>query len=141
MAFPLRRLASNIVCKQRPLLLRLARSSSVASGKPVDHHKGKVASDVSMPDALGHAVGVERFEMLAKLAGNEDPFEMNVKKRGKGTADEPNLVPSLFDMRLVGCICEEESLAIHWMHLYKGEPKRCECGYWFKLSEMKPIEY
>ncbi|CAI9726706.1 cytochrome c oxidase subunit 5B, mitochondrial-like [Octopus vulgaris] len=140
MAFSLRRLASNIVSKQRPVLLCLARSSS-AGGKPVDHHKGKVVSDVSMPDALGHAVGVERFELLAKLAGNEDPFEMNVKKRGKGTSGEPNLVPSLFDMRLIGCICEEESLVIHWMHLYKGEPKRCQCGYWFKLSEMKPIEY
>ena len=30
------------------------------------------ASDkVTMPDALGHAVGPERFELLAKLAGNE----------------------------------------------------------------------
>ena len=24
-----------------------------------------------MPDGLGHSVGVERFELLAKLAGNE----------------------------------------------------------------------
>ena len=30
------------------------------------------ASDkVSMPDTLGHAVGIERYELLAKLAGNE----------------------------------------------------------------------
>ena len=30
------------------------------------------ASDkVSMPDTLGHTVGPERFEMLAKVAGNE----------------------------------------------------------------------
>lgn len=31
-----------------------------------------VASDqTSIPDALGHAVGPERFELLARLAGNE----------------------------------------------------------------------
>ena len=30
------------------------------------------ASDtVSMPDTLGHSVGIERYELLAKLAGNE----------------------------------------------------------------------
>uniref|UniRef100_A0A0L8IBX9 Uncharacterized protein n=1 Tax=Octopus bimaculoides TaxID=37653 RepID=A0A0L8IBX9_OCTBM len=107
MAYSLCRLASNIVSKQRPVLLCLARSSS-AGGKPVDHHKGKVAFGISMPDSL------EGFELLPKLTGNEDPFEMNVKKRGKGTSSEPNLVPSLFDMRLVGCIYGEESLVIHW---------------------------
>lgn len=33
------------------------------------------ASDkVSMPDTLGHSVGLERFELLAKLAGNEVYF-------------------------------------------------------------------
>ena len=30
------------------------------------------ASDkIDMPDTLGHAVGPERFELLAKVAGNE----------------------------------------------------------------------
>lgn len=27
-----------------------------------------------MPDTLGHSVGLERFELLAKLAGNEVYF-------------------------------------------------------------------
>ena len=27
-----------------------------------------------MPDTLGHAVGAERFELLARLAGNEVRF-------------------------------------------------------------------
>ena len=31
---------------------------------------------------------------------------MNVKKRAKGTVDEPTLIPSMFDKRLVGCICK-----------------------------------
>lgn len=30
---------------------------------------------------------------------------MNVKKKKAGSLEDPNLVPSLFDVRLVGCIC------------------------------------
>lgn len=36
----------------------------------------------------------------------QDPFEMNVKKRAKGTKDEPTLIPSMYEKRLVGCICK-----------------------------------
>ncbi len=36
----------------------------------------------------------------------QDPFEMDVRKRAKGTLEEPTLIPSLFEKRLVGCICE-----------------------------------
>ncbi len=36
------------------------------------------ASDkLTMPDTLGHAVGAERFELLAKLAGNEVKIIIN----------------------------------------------------------------
>ncbi|PVD22985.1 hypothetical protein C0Q70_16245 [Pomacea canaliculata] len=122
---------------RRSMTVQSLRAAS-GGGGVVDHQKGKIASDkVSMPDTLGHSVGLERFELLAKLAGNEDPFEMNVKKRAKGTKDEPTLIPSMYEKRLVGCICEEDAVSINWMYLHKGEPKRCECGYWFKLSELK----
>lgn len=134
----------------------------------------------------------------------QDPFEMNVKKRAKGTVDEPTLIPSLYEKRLVGCICkfcffiyvlmahcsfteycvyflsvsldskcfiinaprwkgkingnkkyynnvtipqqlkmvlvcagEEDAVSINWMYLHKGEPRRCECGYWFKLVDLQ----
>merc|ERR1711942_287643 len=137
MASSLCRLAARAVLRQQSLLFCAARTSSGGGGKPVDHHKGKIAStELQMPDGLGHAVGIERYELLAKLAGNEDPFEMNVKKRAKGTVDEPTLIPSLYEKRLVGCICEEDAVSINWMFLHKGEPKRCECGYWFKLADL-----
>jgi len=122
---------------RRSIAINTARAAS-GGGPPVDHQAGKVASEkVTMPDTLGHAVGIERYELLAKLAGNEDPFEMNVKKRAKGTVDEPTLIPSLYEKRLVGCICEEDAVSINWMFLHKGEPKRCECGYWFKLADLQ----
>lgn len=120
----------------------LTASRAYSDAPHIDPVRGKVASDkVTMPDTLGHAVGPERFELLAKVAGNEDPFEMNVKKRAKGSLDEPTLIPSMFDKRLVGCVCEEDSIAINWMYLHKGESKRCGCGYWFKLVELKHTDY
>ena len=35
----------------------------------------------------------------------KDPYEMKVKKRAKGTKEEPTLIPSVFNKRLIGCIC------------------------------------
>jgi len=108
----------------------------------IDPLKGKVASDkISMPDALGHAVGPERYEMLAKAAGVDDPFEMNVRKRARGTKDEPTIVPTMYDRRLIGCVCEEDSVTIQWMYLHKGEEKRCGCGYWFKCIDLPYQDY
>lgn len=59
-----------------------------------------------MSDPLDHATGIEKRELLARQAGNDDPFDMKVFKRGPGTKEQPNLIPSAFDARLVGCICE-----------------------------------
>ncbi|CAL1540339.1 unnamed protein product [Lymnaea stagnalis] len=122
----------------------LKRSISVASvrcghgppSKPVDIHKGKVLSDeIELPDNLGHAVGLERHELLAHQAGDDDPFEMKVLKATKGTFDKPTVIKSVNQRRMIGCICEEDALTINWMYVHKGEPKRCECGYWFKLVD------
>lgn len=59
-----------------------------------------------MSDPMDHATGIEKRELLARAAGNDDPFDMRVFKRGAGTKDSPNLIPSAFDARLVGCICK-----------------------------------
>jgi len=118
------------------------RASSGHGGPVVDPVKGKVVSDkIDMPDTLGHSVGPERWELLARLAGNEDPFEMNIKKRAKGTQQDPTLIPSMYEKRLIGCVCEEDSISIHWMFLFKGEPKRCHCGNWYKLVELDTSKF
>lgn len=59
-----------------------------------------------MPDPLEHATGMERKELMAMQAGNDDPFNMKVIKKSAGTRDNPTLVPSCFDARIVGCICK-----------------------------------
>lgn len=58
-----------------------------------------------MNDPMEHAAGIEKRELLAKAAGNNNPFDMKVFKRGAGTKDNPNLIPSAFEARIVGCIC------------------------------------
>ncbi|XP_023212659.1 cytochrome c oxidase subunit 5B, mitochondrial-like [Centruroides sculpturatus] len=84
-------------------------------------------------DPIEHATGLEKKELLAIQSGNEDPFNMRVYKRGPGTKDKPTEIPSMLDKRLIGCICHEDSTHINYMWLHMGDPKRCECGYWFKL--------
>lgn len=36
----------------------------------------------------------------------KDPFELNVKKRASGTFTDPTLIPSVYEKRLIGCICK-----------------------------------
>ncbi|XP_035213599.1 cytochrome c oxidase subunit 5B, mitochondrial-like [Stegodyphus dumicola] len=99
----------------------------------------RMKSDEKLPHYIEHATGIERKELLARAAGNDDPFGMKVMKRGPGTKDQPNLVPSFEDKRIVGCICEEDSTVINWIWVHRDEPKRCGCGYWFKLVDAKPL--
>ncbi|KAJ2954801.1 hypothetical protein O0L34_g3108 [Tuta absoluta] len=90
-------------------------------------------------DPLEHATGIEKRELLAHLAGDCDPFRIMPIKRGPGTRDRPNLVPSAFCSRLVGCSCNPDQNHIEYMWLHQGVPKRCGCGYWFELCPIAPL--
>lgn len=59
-----------------------------------------------MNDPIEHATGIEKRELLAKAAGNDDPFDMHIMKRAVGAKDTPTLIPSAFDARIVGCVCK-----------------------------------
>ncbi|CAK9302058.1 unnamed protein product [Gordionus sp. m RMFG-2023] len=94
-----------------------------------------------LPDAVAQATGpLERVYKL-KLKGNDDPFLTNPIKKGPGTKEQPTLIPSVFDRRIVGCLCEEDMPGFNWIWLYKDQPKRCACGHWYKLKQVKsPLE-
>ncbi|ELT99102.1 hypothetical protein CAPTEDRAFT_20548 [Capitella teleta] len=125
---------------RRTALISSARTCFEAP--PVDPLKGKSASkDRSMPDGLGHTVGPERWELLTRSKGNTDPYEMNISEIKESSRDNPNLVPCTIETRIVGCICEEDSLTVNWMYLHQGESKRCECGHWFKLVPVDTSKY
>ena len=67
---------------------------------------------------------------------------MKAIKRAKGTKAEPTLIPSFHDVRMVGCVCHDDAFFVNYMWLHKGEPKRCECGNWFKLTEaVDPFDF
>merc|ERR1712228_818516 len=78
--------------------------------------------------------GLEKYELLAKLAGNEDPFFLRAVTRGKGTKENPTIINAMDNYRMVGCVCAEEDTNIKWTWLSEGVPKRCECGYWMELK-------
>uniref|UniRef100_A0A8C3GMH5 Cytochrome c oxidase subunit 5B, mitochondrial n=1 Tax=Cairina moschata TaxID=8855 RepID=A0A8C3GMH5_CAIMO len=63
-----------------------------------------------------------------------DPYSMFRPKRYAGTKEDPNLVPSIGDKRIVGCVCEEDNSCVIWFWLHKGEAQRCpSCGAHYKL--------
>lgn len=90
--------------------------------------------DLQMPDPLEHATGLEKYELLAKEAGNEDPFFLKAVQRAKvkkktfrkyfqlvnmlqGTKDAPTIVHAMDNYRMVGCVCNEEDTNIKWTWL------------------------
>eukprot|EP00088_Acartia_fossae_P044999 TRINITY_DN4807_c0_g1_i1.p1 TRINITY_DN4807_c0_g1~~TRINITY_DN4807_c0_g1_i1.p1 ORF type:complete len:149 (-),score=29.62 TRINITY_DN4807_c0_g1_i1:116-508(-) len=99
-------------------------------------------ADQQMMDPLEHATGLEKYELLAKQAGNMDPFFLRAVSRSKGTKDSPTIVHAMDNYRMVGCVCNEEDTNIKWTWLCEGVPKRCECGYWMELkSHPAPEKY
>jgi len=91
-----------------------------------------------LPDPIEHATGIEKKQLLAQLQG-DDRYEPKVYHMKKGgTKDDPNLVPSHLESRLIGCICEPDQQYVMYTWIHKDEPKRCRCGNWFKVVEAEP---
>ncbi|CAD5209441.1 unnamed protein product [Bursaphelenchus xylophilus] len=90
------------------------------------------------PDPLEHATGREKKMLIARLAG-DDRYEPKVYYRAENSSKEkPNLVPVHFLERIIGCLCEHDSGHVNFMVIRKGEPKRCECGAWYKAIDADP---
>ncbi|XP_044293393.1 cytochrome c oxidase subunit 5B, mitochondrial [Varanus komodoensis] len=90
-------------------------------------------ADGGIPTDEEQATGMERKVMEALKKGL-DPYSMFPPKKHAGTKEDPTLVPSVTDKRIVGCICEEDSSSIIWFWVHKGEMHRCpSCGAHYKL--------
>ena len=46
------------------------------------------------------------FIVYAMGTSVQDPFNMSLNEGPWGTKDKPRLVPSMYEERIVGCICE-----------------------------------
>ncbi|CAH0596324.1 unnamed protein product [Chrysodeixis includens] len=92
-----------------------------------------------MHDTLDHVTGIEKRELLAHMAGDCDPFRIMAIKKGPGTRERPNMIPSAYCSRIMGCVCCPEDNHLEYMWLHMGYPKRCGCGYWFELCPVAPL--
>ncbi|XP_029460175.1 cytochrome c oxidase subunit 5B, mitochondrial [Rhinatrema bivittatum] len=106
----------------------------------------RVLSRVGAPRAMSaggiptdeeQATGLERKIMEATKKGI-DPYSIFKPKAYAGTKEDPHIVPSITNKRIVGCICEEENTCVIWFWLHMGEPQRCpSCGAHYKLVSHK----
>ena len=65
---------------------------------------------------------------------------MNVRVRGEGTKENPNIIDSYENRARIGCKCNPESLTLSCMWIYHGHDMRCECGHWFQVKLHTPGE-
>ncbi|KAL3824314.1 hypothetical protein ACJIZ3_020343 [Penstemon smallii] len=88
--------------------------------------------DDIMPIATGH----EREELEADLQG-KDILEINYPSGPFGTKEEPAVVKSYYDKRIVGCpgADGEDEHDVVWFWLEKGKPHECPvCSQYFVFS-------
>jgi len=132
------RLASACRAALRPAL---ASASAPMRQRGIATTSVCMKTELPLPDNLEHAVGIEKFEKLAHLAGIDDPWDIKPFQVGAGTKDSPTIVPSMYNRRLIGHLCEEDQTYLTYFYVYKGVPKRCKCGHWFKVTDAEPYHY
>ncbi|CAF0826888.1 unnamed protein product [Rotaria sp. Silwood1] len=130
--------------KTEPVVVVSSPSGSVEDSSRSPMSQRSLPPDdgkVRFPNPWDVILNKRRFEYAMKFKGYDDPFDMMpVKRIANSSADNPNLLPSCNDKRLMACICNEDVYHLKWMHLHRGEPKRCYCGHWFKLTERQFVD-
>lgn len=116
-----------IVGKTSPV--SLSRGISVAANR-----LSKIPTDAEQ------ATGLEKKEYDALAAGIEDPFNMIPMRGPPGTKDKPIEVLSMYDSRIIGCICEPDATSIQWKVLKLNELTPCACGSYYLLKRGNPTK-
>lgn len=123
------------------LLKAAARSSRQLIARSNTRAIFGVDDKIKNPDPIEHTTGKEKLMLLLEERGITDPFHYATQfKRGPGTKENPNIVPTFEDRRMIGCQCDEDATSINYMWVHLDEPKRCECGHWFKAVEAPDYE-
>ncbi|KAI4973836.1 hypothetical protein ZWY2020_041617 [Hordeum vulgare] len=87
-------------------------------------------------DVMPIATGLEREEIEAELQGKKR-FDMDAPVGPFGTKENPAIIQSYFDKRIVGCPGDEgeDEHDVVWFWLEKGKPHECPvCTQYFKLE-------
>ncbi|CAH2322066.1 cytochrome c oxidase subunit 5B, mitochondrial-like [Pelobates cultripes] len=87
----------------------------------------------ALPTDEQQATGLEK-RAIQSLSKGKDPYSILKPKSYLGTKEDPHIVPSINQKRLVGCVCEEDNSQIIWFWVHEGELHRCpSCGSHYKL--------
>ncbi|XP_017279723.1 cytochrome c oxidase subunit 5B, mitochondrial [Kryptolebias marmoratus] len=114
----------------RAWTLRALQPGCIAAARPL--HRA-MSSLGGIPTDEDQATGLERRTLQALKQG-KDPYSIQKPKHYAGTKEDPHIVPSIGNKRLVGCLCEEDNTAIVWFWLHEGDAQRCpSCGSHYKL--------
>uniref|UniRef100_A0A671TBP0 Cytochrome c oxidase subunit 5B, mitochondrial n=1 Tax=Sinocyclocheilus anshuiensis TaxID=1608454 RepID=A0A671TBP0_9TELE len=93
--------------------------------------KNRFASGIPTDDE--QATGLEKIVLEASKRGT-DPYSILKPQEYAGSKQDPHIVPSITNKRIVGCVCEEDNTAVVWFWLHQGEAQRCpSCGTYYKL--------
>lgn len=79
-----------------------------------------MASGGGVPTDDEQVTGLEGEVMMVAWKGL-DSYNMLASKVVSGTKEDPNLVPSITNKQIVGCIFEEDNSAFICFWLHKGE--------------------
>ncbi|XP_032609755.1 cytochrome c oxidase subunit 5B, mitochondrial-like [Hylobates moloch] len=93
-----------------------------------------MASGGGVPTDDEQMTGLE-MEVMMVAGKGLDLYSILPPKAVSGTKEDPNLVSSITNKSIVGCICEEDNSAVIWFWLHKGETQQqCpSCGTHYKL--------
>ncbi|XP_062622343.1 uncharacterized protein LOC134283841 [Saccostrea cucullata] len=120
--------------------------SQTAETKPVDKSENQKDTSISTPqgdqapaeiDSVYRANAETLYEMLT-AEETKDVFATGVIHMTPqyGQHENPYVIPSTKEKRLIACLCDEDSNTLEYMWLHKGEPQRCLCGIFFRLEEV-----
>jgi len=131
-------------CKMAPRFMSARVPIPKPEWKQQEDIENKMASSMDM------ATGLERAEMLANLEGRNIFDEHPIGPFG--TVENPYIVESLYDERIVGCPCDGETEAsrtdtramneVKWFMVKAGQECRCPaCQQVFKLQKVEGEGY
>ncbi|XP_050981250.1 cytochrome c oxidase subunit 5B, mitochondrial [Labeo rohita] len=115
------------------ILLRACRLSLMGRQNILMKAPQRAMASKGIPTDEEQAAGLER-RILQAMKKGQDPYSIFKPKEYTGTKDDPHIVPSINNKRLVGCLCEEDNTAVVWFWVHEGNPQRCpSCGSHYKL--------
>ncbi|OCT77592.1 hypothetical protein XELAEV_18028684mg [Xenopus laevis] len=74
---------------------------------------------------------------MATIKPGTDPYSMMKPQQYAGNKEDPHIVHSITNKRIVGCICEEENTNVIWFWLHEGETKHLPI-LWLPLQVCTP---